>query len=78
MFSISNKHEEFFDYLVANAQNFHRGAVIAHEVMQDVSTISLHLKEIVKLEHESSKNQSRYHLQVVPRFHHTNRPRRFL
>ena len=54
MFSISNKHEEFFDYLVANAQNFHRGAVIAHEVMQDVSTISLHLKEIVKLEHESS------------------------
>lgn len=55
MFSISNKHEEFFDYLVANAENFHRGAVIAHEVMQDVSTISLHLKEIVKLEHESSK-----------------------
>lgn len=55
MFSISNKHEEFFDYLVANAQNFHRGAVIANEVMQDVSTISLHLKEIVKLEHESSK-----------------------
>ena len=53
MFSISNKHEEFFDYLVANAQNFHRGAVIANEVMQDVSTISLHLKEIVKLEHES-------------------------
>lgn len=46
MFSISNKHEEFFDYLVANAENFHRGAVIAHEVMQDVSTISLHLKEI--------------------------------
>ena len=55
MFSISNKHEEFFDYLVANAQNFHRGAVIANEVMQDVSTISLHLKEIVKLEHESPK-----------------------
>ena len=52
MFSISNKHEEFFDYLMTNAENFHRGAIIAHEVMEDVSTISLHLKEIVKLEHQ--------------------------
>lgn len=51
MFSISNKHEEFFDYLMTNAENFHRGALIAHEVMEDVSTISMHLKEIVKLEH---------------------------
>ncbi|MGN0955749.1 DUF47 domain-containing protein [Megasphaera sp.] len=55
MFSISNKHEEFFDYLMTNAENFHRGALIAHEVMEDVSTISLHLKEIVKLEHTSDK-----------------------
>ena len=47
MFSISNKHEEFFDYLMTNAENFQRGAIIAHEVMEDVSTISLHLKEIV-------------------------------
>ena len=23
MFSISNKHEEFFDYLIENAENFH-------------------------------------------------------
>ena len=55
MFNISNKHEEFFDYLMTNAENFHRGAIIAHEVMEDVSTISLHLKEIVKLEHTSAK-----------------------
>lgn len=55
MFSISNKHEEFFDYLMTNAENFHRGALIAHEVMEDVSTISMHLKEIVKLEHTSDK-----------------------
>ena len=45
MFSISNKHEEFFDYLMTNAENFHRGAIIAHEVMETVSTISLHLKK---------------------------------
>ena len=47
MFSISNKHEEFFDYLMTNAENFHRGALIAHEVMEDVSTISMHLKEVI-------------------------------
>ena len=33
MFSISNKHEEFFDYLVENAENFHRGTLIAKDVM---------------------------------------------
>mgnify|MGYP002517797364 CR=1 FL=1 len=55
MFSISNKHEEFFDYLMHNAENFHRGAVIAKEVMKDVTKIHLHIKEIVKLEHTSDK-----------------------
>lgn len=55
MFSISNKHEEFFDYLMDNAENFHRGAVIAKEVMADVTKIHLHIKEIVQLEHTSDK-----------------------
>lgn len=55
MFSISNKHEEFFDYLMHNAENFHRGAVIAKEVMKDVTKIHLHIKEVVKLEHTSDK-----------------------
>ena len=71
MFSISNKHEEFFDYLMTNAENFHRGAIIAHEVMEDVSTISLHLKEIVKLEHTSAKTNQEG-------FHHAHRPGGFL
>ena len=31
MFSISNKHEEFFDYLIENAENFHRGTLIAKD-----------------------------------------------
>lgn len=31
MFSISNKHEELFDYLVSNAEIFHAGAVIARK-----------------------------------------------
>ena len=44
MFSISNKHEKFFDYLMNNAKNFHRGAVIAKEVMKDVTSIHLLLR----------------------------------
>lgn len=55
MFSISNKHEKFFDYLMNNAENFHRGAVIAKEVMKDVTSIHLYIKEVVKLEHTSDK-----------------------
>lgn len=55
MFSISNKHEKFFDYLMNNAKNFHRGAVIAKEVMKDVTSIHLYIKEVVKLEHTSDK-----------------------
>lgn len=55
MFSISNKHEEFFDYLMDNAENFYRGAVITKEVMKDVSTIHIRIKEIEKLEHTSDK-----------------------
>lgn len=53
MFSISNKHEEFFDYLITNAENFHRGAKIADHVMRDVSTCEEYLKEIVQLEHDA-------------------------
>ncbi|KMO86740.1 phosphate transport regulator [Megasphaera cerevisiae DSM 20462] len=55
MLSISNKHEEFFNYLISNAENFHRGAEIANEVMRDVSTISIHIKEVVALEHTANK-----------------------
>lgn len=55
MFSISNKHEEFFNYLMDNAENFHRGALIAQEVMEDVSTVSTHMPEIIDLEHQSNK-----------------------
>ena len=53
MFSISNKHEEFFDYLMENAENFHRGALIAQEAMTDISKLPQHLDDIVNLEHKS-------------------------
>lgn len=53
MLSISNKHEEFFNYLIENSKNFRRGAVIANAVMKDISTISIHIKEIVDLEHKA-------------------------
>lgn len=29
MFSLVNKHEEFFDFLVTNAEYFHKGTVMA-------------------------------------------------
>lgn len=53
MFSISNKHEEFFDYLMENAENFQRGALIAQEAMTDISKLPQHLDDIVQLEHKS-------------------------
>lgn len=55
MLSISNKHEEIFNYLVENSKNFHRGAIIANIIMKDISTISIHIKEIVDLEHKADK-----------------------
>lgn len=53
MFSISNKHEEFFDYLMENAENFYRGALIAQEAMTDITKLPQHLDDIVNLEHKS-------------------------
>ena len=35
MFSLVNKHEEFFDFLVTNAEYFHKGTLMAKEVLQD-------------------------------------------
>ena len=35
MFSLVNKHEEFFDFLVTNAEYFHKGTQMALEVLQD-------------------------------------------
>ena len=62
MFNISNKHEEFFDYLLDNAENFHRGALIAKEAMTDISKLPQHLDEIVQLEHKSdATNQEIIH-----------------
>lgn len=62
MFNISNKHEEFFDYLMDNAENFHRGALIAQEAMTDISKLPQHLDEIVQLEHKSDQtNQEIIH-----------------
>ncbi len=53
MFSVSNKHEEFFDYLIANAENFHNGALICDDVMKDVSTIKEKLPQIEALEEKA-------------------------
>ena len=55
MFSISNKHEEFFDYLIENAENFHRGTLIAKDVMTNTANISMYMKDIAQLEHTSDK-----------------------
>lgn len=55
MFSLVNKHEEFFDYLVSNAQNFHKSVLLAKEVLQDISTLERNGREATKLEHAGNK-----------------------
>lgn len=51
MFSLVNKHEEFFDYLVTNAEYFHKGTVMAREVMHDLSKLDRYIKDARELEH---------------------------
>ena len=41
MFNISNKHEEFFDYLINNAEIFHKGALLAQGAMKDPTLLHL-------------------------------------
>ncbi len=53
MFQISNKHEEFFDYLINNAEIFHKGALIAQAAMKDPTSLGHHLQEVTSLEHEA-------------------------
>ncbi len=53
MFSLVNKHEEFFDYLVTNAEYFHKGAQMAREVMGDVSKLERYSKDVRDLKHQS-------------------------
>lgn len=51
MFSLVNEHEEFFDYLVTNAEYFHKGTVMAREVMHDLSKLDRYIKDARELEH---------------------------
>ena len=55
MVSFSNKHEEFFDFLIANAENFEKGAQLANEVMKDMSRISANMDEVSQLEHKADE-----------------------
>ena len=58
MFNISNKHEEFFDYLIHNAEIFHKGAVLAQTAMKEPSGHEQHLKEVVDLEHQADETNA--------------------
>lgn len=51
MFSLVNKHTEFFDFLVTNAEYFHKGALMARDVLQDPTKLSRCSKEVQKMEH---------------------------
>lgn len=55
MFSLVNKHEEFFDFLVTNAEYFHKGTLMAREVLQDPSKLEKYSKEVKNLEHAADK-----------------------
>ena len=51
MFSLVNKHEEFFDFLVTNAEHFHKGALMVKEVLQDPPKLERHAKDMQEIEH---------------------------
>lgn len=55
MFNISNKHEEFFDYLISNAEVFHKGALIGQAAFRDLTQLDQHLEEVIQLEHQADK-----------------------
>ena len=55
MFSLVNKHEEFFDFLVTNAEYFHKGSLMAREVLQDPSKLERYVKDVKALEHSADK-----------------------
>ena len=55
MFSLVNKHEEFFDFLVTNAEYFHKGTLMAKEVLEDPSKLERYAKEVKNLEHSADK-----------------------
>ena len=51
MFSMINKHEEFFDYLVTNAEFFYKGAVLTKEVLKDGTKLDGRIQDVIDLEH---------------------------
>lgn len=55
MFSISNKHEEFFDYLITNANTFKRCAIIANEATKDLTVLPARMEKITDLKHQADK-----------------------
>ena len=55
MFSISNKHEEFYDYLMQNAEVFHQEAGISLAAMTDLNNLGQHLKDAAALENQADK-----------------------
>lgn len=55
MFSLVNKHEEFFDFLVTNSEYFHKGTLMAREVLQDPSKLEKYSKEVKNLEHAADR-----------------------
>lgn len=55
MFSLVNKHEEFFDFLVTNSEYFHKGTLMAREVLRDPSKLEKYSKEVKNLEHAADR-----------------------
>ncbi|MEE3452228.1 DUF47 domain-containing protein [Dialister sp.] len=55
MFSLVNKHEEFFDFLVTNAEYFHKGTVLARDVLQDPAKLERSIREVRNLEHSADE-----------------------
>ena len=50
MFSLVNKHEEYFDFLVTNSEYFKKGTQMVKAVLQDPSRLEKYSEEIRNIE----------------------------
>lgn len=50
MFSLVNKHEEYFDFLVTNSEHFKKGTQMVKEILQDPSRLAKYSEEMKNIE----------------------------
>lgn len=54
MFSLVNKHEEFFDFLITASENFHKGCQMVKDVLHYPAKLDRSIKDVSTLKHETN------------------------